>query len=88
MGSNVQCTCLSSWNFFKQTEKNLVNHIFACSRAQFAYANSHLHHLHDTVVKALENITYIEPKMKEVSETYISNFSLTATVYCISTTDK
>lgn len=38
-----------------------------CARAQFTYANRHLHHLHDSVVKAVENVTYIEPKMKEVS---------------------
>lgn len=80
--------------FIQTNRKKLIIHIFACARAQFTYANSNLQHLHDTVLKALENISCIEPKMKEqakmkdISETYISNFSLTLTVYCISTTDK
>lgn len=69
MCANVQCTPLKL-GFFQANWKNLiaVTYTFMCAGAQFNYANINFHYLHDSVVKGLGIITYIEPKMKEVSE--------------------
>lgn len=55
-------------DFFSSKLKNLIIHTFVYARAQFPYTNSHLHNLRNSVVRAVENINYIDPKMKEASE--------------------
>lgn len=39
-----------------------------CASAQFAYANDHLHSLHDSRLKDFANVTFTEPKRKEEAE--------------------